>query len=235
MNMEATSRKHQDAVEAEGTLDEIRLMPGDTLQLQQLIEGQDERLNVRLIGVMKPISVMVTAPVIDGKLIFVREARPFLARAFSGMNVCAFKTKVLKAQHTPFSYIHLAYPDKVQILRIRKSIRASVQLITAIYDREGGRQVASGRIIDLSVGGARIHSQQPLGEKTQRLFLAFKIRLDGDEHYIQTASIIRTINQEFDADGKLVFVTGIQFEELQQAERLMVMNLVYQYLLKENE
>lgn len=223
------------ALETTTTLDEIKLMPGDVLQLQQMVEGQNERLSVRVIGVMKPLSVLVTAPVIEGKLIFVREAQPFLVRAFSGLNVCAFKTRVLKAQHTPFPYLHLAYPETVQVMRIRKAVRAAVQLITAVYDKEGGSQITAARIVDLSVGGARIYSKQKLGEKGQSVFLSFKVKLDDIEEYIQTSALIRVIGQEDDADGKPVTVSGVQFENLSQGDRLMVMNLVYQYLLKENE
>ena len=127
LNEQKKSAAQQHNFEKTGTLDEIKLMPGDALQLQPLIEGQNERLTVRVIGVMKPKSARVAAPTIEGRLIFVREAQPFLVRAFSGLNVCAFKSKVLKAHHTPFPYLHLAYPDIVQIMRVRKSVRAAIR------------------------------------------------------------------------------------------------------------
>lgn len=217
------------------TLDEIKLVPGDALQLQPLAEGQNERFTVRVIGVMKPKSVLVTSPVIDGKLIFVRDAQPFLVRAFSGINVCAFKTKVLKSNHSPFPYLHLAYPDIVQVMRIRKAVRAHVQLITSITDQEGGKQLAAGKIVDLSVGGARIFSNAPIGSKDQKVFISFKVKLDDIEEYIQVGAIIRALSQEDDDNGRKVSVAGVQFEELAQSHRLIIMNLVYQYLLKENE
>jgi c-di-GMP-binding flagellar brake protein YcgR len=220
-------------IEKVGTLDEIKLMPGDALQLQQMVEGQNERLTVRVIGVMKPKSVLVTAPLVDGKLIFVREAQPFQVRAFSGLNVCAFKTKVLKAHHSPFPYIHLAYPDDVQIMRIRKAVRAEVQLITAVHDKEGGKQIAAARIVDLSVGGARVLANKTFGDIGQTAFLSFKVKLDEIEEYIQTQAVIRTIGQEDDENGREVEVLGVQFENLSQNHRLLIMNLVYQFLLKE--
>ncbi|MDR3394666.1 MAG: flagellar brake protein [Parasulfuritortus sp.] len=222
-------------IEKTASLDEIKLMPGDALQLQQMVAGQNERLTVRVIGVMKPKSVLVTAPVIEGKLIFVREAQPFLVRAFSGLNVCAFKTNVLKAHHTPFPYLHLAYPDSVQIMRIRKAVRAEVQLITAVHDKEGGRQIAAARIVDLSVGGARLMANNAFGEKDQLVFLSFKIKLDDIEEYIQTPAIIRAISQEDDETGRKVTVVGVQFENLSQNHRLLIMNMVYQFLLKETD
>lgn len=235
MSEEAKRHDHQGVTEKTATLDEVKLMPGDILQLQSLVDGQQDRLTVRIIGVMKPKSVLATAPMIDGKLIFVRDGQPFLVRAFSGLNVCAFKSKVLKGQHTPFPYLHLAYPDSVQIMRIRKAVRARVQIIAAIYDREGGKQIGAGRIVDLSVGGAKIQSPGVVGVKDQEIFLAFKIKLDDIEEIVETAGTIRSIGQEDDDDGRKVAVLGIQFEDLQAQQRLLIMNLVYQYLLKESD
>jgi len=221
--------------EKTATLDEVKLMPGDALQLQPLVDGQQDRLTVHIIGVMKPKSVLVTAPVIEGKLIFVREAQPFLVRAFSGLNVCAFKSKVLKAQHSPFPYLHLSYPEAVQIMRIRKAVRARVQVITAIYDKDGGKQIGAGRIVDLSVGGAKIQSPSVVGSKDQEIYLAYKIKLDDIEEIIETPAVIRSIGQEDDDEGRKVTALGVQFGELEQQQRLLIMNLVYQYLLKEGD
>lgn len=233
--MSAPTTGPQGVTEKTATLDEVKLLPGDALQLQPLVEGQQERLTVRIIGVMKPKSVLVTAPMIDGKLIFVREAQPFLVRAFSGLNVCAFKSKVLKAQHTPFPYLHLAYPETVQLMRIRKAVRARVQVITAIHDREGGKQIGAGRIVDLSVGGAKILSPSAVGAKDQEVFLVFKIKLDDIEEIINTPATIRSVIEEDDEDGRKATALGVQFGELQQQQRLLIMNLVYQYLLKESD
>jgi hypothetical protein len=36
------------------SFDAVKLMPGDALQLQPLLEGQTERFSVNVIGVMKP-------------------------------------------------------------------------------------------------------------------------------------------------------------------------------------
>lgn len=220
----------------EETLDfeSVKLMPGDTLQLQPLMEGQTERYTVRVIGVMKPKSVLVTAPVVEGKLIFVRDGQTYLIRAFSGLNVCAFKAKVLKAQLQPFPYLHLSYPDSVQAMRIRKNMRAPAAIIVAVHEREEGRQTGAGKIVDLSVGGARLLSPAPLGDTEQSLWLSFKVKLGDMEEYVKTPAVIRSLGEEDDEQGRRMHATGIQFGELGQSQRLIIMNLVYQHLLKDN-
>ncbi len=212
----------------------VKLVPGDALQLQPLLEGQVERYTVRVIGIMKPKSVLVTAPVVEGKLIFVRDGQTYLVRAFSGLNVCAFKAKVLKAQLQPFPYLHLSYPDSVQAMRIRKNMRAPASIIVAVHDSEEARQSGAGRIVDLSVGGAKLLSPSRLGDREQTLWLSFKVNLGDMEEYVKTPAVIRSVGVEEDEQGKPMNAYGVQFGALGQSQRLIIMNLVYQHLLKDN-
>jgi c-di-GMP-binding flagellar brake protein YcgR len=220
-------------VESTESSDALKLMPGDSLQLQPMLEGQVDRYTVRVIGLMRGKSVLVTAPLVDGKLIFIREAQPFLIRAFSGQNVYAFKARVLKAQHTPFPYLHLSYPDSIQVMRIRKAMRAPAQIIVALSDKEGGRALGAGRFVDISVGGARMHVGRDTPISGESLHIAFKVILDDHEEYITTRALIRSVGEEDDEQGKLVRAVGIQFDALQAQQRLAIMNLVYQHMLKE--
>lgn len=213
--------------------DALKLMPGDVLHLQSMVEGQNDRYTVRVIGMMRGKSVLVSAPALEGKLIFVRDGQPFLIRAFSGQSVYAFKARVLKVQHTPFSYLHLSYPDSVQVMRIRKAMRAPAQLIAAISDHEGGKSLGAGRIVDISVGGARLHLGRDLAIASQALHVSFKILLDEHEEYISTPAVVRSIAEEEDDGGARVRAVGLQFDALLPQQRLAIMNLVYQHMLKE--
>ena len=183
---------------------------------------------------MKPKSFLVTAPVVDGKLIFIRDGQPFMVRAFSGLNVCAFKARLLKSQLQPYPYLHLSYPDSIQAMRIRKTMRAPAKIIVAVHESEDGRQSGSGKIIDLSVGGARVHSPSIIGYKDQIVWLSFKVLLGDMEEYVKTPAVIRTLGEEEDDQGKRMKVFGLQFGELTQSQRLIIMNLVYQHLLKDS-
>ncbi len=213
----------------------IKLMPGDALQLQPLLEGQTERFTVHVIGVMKPKSLLVTSPIVDGKMIFVRDGQTYLVRAFSGLNVCAFKARVLKAQLQPFPYLHLSYPDSVQAMRIRKAMRAPASIIVAVSQNEEGRQVGAGKMVDISVGGAKMLAPMALGRKNESLWLSFKVKLGDMEEYVKTPVVIRSESEEDDDQGKRMKCYGIQFGELGQSQRLIIMNLVYQHLLKEGD
>jgi len=214
-------------------LDALKLLPGDALQLQPLQDGVTERWTVRVIGQMRPKSLLVSAPMVDGKLIFIKDGQGFLARAFSGLNVCAFKAKVLKSQLQPFPYLHLAWPESVQAMRIRKAMRAPIHIIVAILDGPDGRQVAAGKFTDISVGGGKLLAMTKLGHKEQKLWLSFKINVGDMEEYVKTSAVIRTTGEEADEHGTVMKAYGVQFGELGQSQRLIIMNLVYQFVLKE--
>ncbi|MDP2832201.1 MAG: flagellar brake protein [Pseudomonadota bacterium] len=215
------------------SFDAIKLMPGDALQLQPMLEGQTERFTVHVIGVMKPKSVLVTMPIVEGKLIFVRDGQTYLVRAFSGLNVCAFKARVLKSQLQPFPYLHLSYPDSVQAMRIRRAMRAPAGIIVAAQQSEEGKPIGAGKLVDISVGGAKMVSPMSLGQKGDSLWLSFKVKLGDMEEYVKTPVVIRSTGEEEDDQGKRMKSFGIQFGELGQSQRLIIMNLVYQHLLKE--
>lgn len=212
--------------------DRVHLSPGDLIQIQSLQEGSAERYNVRVIGMLKGKSVLVTNPVAEDKVIFVREGQSFQVRAFSGVNVCGFKARVLKANLTPYPYLHLSYPASVHAVQVRKAMRAPVDIIVVIFEREGGELLASGRIVDLSVGGARIHSPVLFGNVGSHVFITFKVKLDEIEEIVTTPACVRSLGEETDEKGKPVKVVGIQFGEITQSQQLIIMNLVYQHLFK---
>ncbi|MCX7672350.1 MAG: flagellar brake protein [Thiobacillaceae bacterium] len=211
----------------------IRLTPGDLVQLKPLQEGASERYNVHYLGMLKGRSLMVTTPVVEDKVLFIREGQLFLVRAFAGLDVCGFKAQVLASHMRPYPYLHLKYPAEVHTMRVRRALRANVDIIVAVYDRKGGRLKASGRIVDLSVGGARVYSPQVLAEQGGTIFLSFKVVLDEIEEIVTTPAIVRSIAHEIDAKGQPAVVSSLQFTGLSTAQRLVVMNLVYRQLFKE--
>lgn len=213
--------------------DRILLTPGDLVQLKPMQEGAQERYNVRYLGMMKGKSLLVSTPVVDDKVLFVREGQTFLVRAFAGLDVCGFKAQVLASHMRPYPYLHLKYPNEVRAMRVRRSLRAPTNIIIAVYDREGGTLKASGRIVDLSVGGARVHSPRPLGDRGEQIYLSFKVMLDDIEEIVTTPAHVRTVTQESDEKGQAVHVTGLQFGDLRPSQRLIIMNLVYRQLYQE--
>ena len=76
-------------------MDDVRWYVGETLHMQALNEN-DSRFVVKLIGYIKGKSVLVTAPVVDGKYMMIRDNQTFVVRAFQGKKAFAFTVTALK-------------------------------------------------------------------------------------------------------------------------------------------
>lgn len=210
-------------------LEQIQLAPGDLVQLQTMSATNAERYQVRMIGFHAPVSLLVTAPTTQGKLVFVKEGQQFLVRGFVGKDAVAYKTRVLKSNLSPFPYLHLAYPDTVQSMRIRSSARVQVDLVTAI-SREGAGQ-ASAKMTDMSVGGARLLSPRPVANKDETVKVSFRINPAGLDVYMTLNARVRAVSTDESLDGQIA--TGIEFVDISEQDRLYLTNMVYQNLLKD--
>jgi len=212
------------------SLAQVQLAPGDLVQLQTLHPTHAERYQVRMIGFHAPVSLLVSAPMQQGKLVFVKEGQQFLVRGFVGKDAVAYKTRVLKSNLSPYPYLHLAYPDSVQSMRIRSSARVSVDLVTSISRENGGQ--ASARMTDMSVGGARMVSPKPFAQKEEQLKLSFRINPAGLDVYLTINARVRAVSSDETQQSQVA--TGVEFVDLSEQDRLYLTNMVYQNLLKEN-
>lgn len=210
------------------SLAQVQLSPGDPVQLQTLHATHAERYQVRMIGVFAPISLLVTAPTVQGKLVFVKEGQQFLVRGFVGKDAVAYKTRVLKSNLAPFPYLHLAYPESVQSMRIRASARVPVDLVTAVASPVGQ---AAARLVDLSVGGARLVSPRAFAEKGHEVKLSFRINPSGMDVYLTLSAVVRAVHRDESAQNQTA--TGVEFVGLTDQDRLYLTNMVYQNLLKD--
>ena len=211
------------------SLAQIKLSPGDLVQMQTLSTGNTERYQVRMIGYHSALSLIVSAPLSQGRLVFIKEGQQFLVRGFVGKDAVAYKTRVLKSNLSPFPYLHLAYPQSVQSMRIRGSSRVSVELVTAVTSSTGQQ---AAKIVDLSCGGARLLSARPLGDKGEDLKLAFRINPSGLDVYLTISAKVRAVSKEEPAPAQVA--TGVEFVDLNEQDRLYLTNMVYQNLLKDN-
>ncbi len=211
----------------------LKLLPGEVVQLQPLAAGAKETYKVHLIGYHKGHSLLTSVPETGGKLMPIVDGQTFNVRVFSGLAIGTFGARVLKVQYAPYPYLHLSYPTGVQTMRLRKAMRAPVELEATLYDKPGGTPVATGLINDISVGGARLVIGQPIASKDATLFLGFKAHVGEIEEAVQVAAQVRSATTETGPDGQLSHVYGLQFENLNQHQQLFLMNLVYTLIFKD--
>ena len=216
------------------TLEEARLQIGDLVNLQILTDGADERYSAKLIGFFHGHSVLVTTPMIDGKYQLMRVGHTFILRVFSGRSAFAFTTHILKSLHTPYPYLHLAYPREVRSLVVRKGDRAKVKVICAITSYDEVQLQEAGTIINLSIDGAMIGVKKAFGHKGQRLNIKFKVIVNGVEVFLGLDAVIKSVNTNQFKDTYLPCQLGLQFMDVSTEDSIPLLAFVYHKLMEQS-
>jgi len=211
--------------------DDLALQPGEMLQVHSALEVTGDFLPVGLLGYLKNQTLIVTNPIAAGKVVPVKEGTPYNVKGFSGTLHFTFKAKVLKVHAQPYPHMHIEYPKLVHATKIRKALRALVNLPATLYSPLT-KKLTPVVLKDLSVGGGQLILQSPIGRKDGKYTLSFMIKLAEDlEEEVRTEVIVRTLDTQ-DARGTEVHTMGVQFLDLDKEARLLVMTFVYRQQLR---
>ncbi len=214
--------------------DEIKLPVGSRLQLQISTEPEAERHLAKYLGHIKGVSLLISTPNNDGKVMFIREGQNFIVRAFTGKTAFGFTASVVRVCNAPTPYLHLSYPKQLQGAEIRNSKRLTVNIIATVQIPDCATSPSMPcLILNVSLSGALIASAQTLGKVGDIILIIFRIKLGPIDGYIETKGIIRSITQVEGASGenKQKQHHGIQFNELQQQDILLLHSLAYQKMM----
>lgn len=207
--------------EIETTLDDIRLHIGEAWQLQPVSDLDQRRYYVKLVGYLKPVSVIVTAPTADGKALLIREGQPFIVRAFSGKSAYAFKTAVIKTVSSPFPHLHLTYPESVRGMIVRRNERIQVNIIVSVTPSRAGIGKTSGVIVNASKTGASLRTRASIGESGDGVSLSFKLNIEENDYLLSLEGIIRAVRPcGSDQDKSVEY--GIQFVSIKPIDQLVL-------------
>jgi len=218
------------------TFDDMHLKVGDRLQLEPPSQRTHERFTVRVIGYLKGSSLLVSAPVgADGLRVLLNEKDKVIMRSFSGVNAFAFVCSVDRIIKIPYEYLHLSFPDAIQGIMIRKSARIKTNIIATVQNTgNSGMEQTSAVISDISAEGVSLVSKQSLGNKEETLHLTFRLRLHNIDVFLATNGAIRTVTQDDEPDAKKngLIRHGIQFQNLQPNDSVILQSMVYQQMIE---
>lgn len=211
--------------------EDLALQPGEMLQVHSALEVIGDFLPVGLLGYLKNQTLIVTNPIAAGKVVPVKEGTPYNVKGFSGTVHYAFKSKVLKVHAQPYPHMHLEYPKLVQATKIRKALRAIVNL-SATLTNPLTKKVTPVILKDLSVGGGQLVLPGPMGRKESTYRLAFRIRIGEDlEEEVSTDVVVRALETQ-EIKGVTTHTMGVQFQDLDREARLLIMTQVYRQQLR---
>ncbi|WDZ94571.1 flagellar brake protein [Herbaspirillum sp. WKF16] len=208
------------------TIDEVRWQIGDTLWLQ-FADDANQRYAVSLVGSLPNRSILVTAPVREGKQLFVREGQAFVVRALAGKRAYAFSAQLIKYQQTPFIYMHLSIPREVRCTVIRQDTRVPVG--AEGFLALGGANPLPASVIDLSLGGASLVAPPLPGrieaQKGATGTLRFVASVADQQLSLELPLVLRAVESLGDPN---FFKYGVEFASLPTRDKLVLSAYVYQ-------
>lgn len=213
---------------------DLELQIGDQFQIQFLQDdGRRVRPTVRVIGMLAPASILVTAPTQNGKVMLVREGQVFVVRCFSRDMALAFTSRVLRVCTHPYPYIHLAYPEQREEVQVRSARRVNVLLAATVHrEREGNTwSVPIPSIVsDMSTNGSMIETTESLGKIGNKLKILFHLPIDGmHEQPVSVEAVIRTVYEDAITSDRYRY--GLEFMPADDNAKLRLRAFVYEQLL----
>ncbi|OUR75644.1 hypothetical protein A9Q77_03995 [Marinomonas sp. 42_23_T18] len=230
------------------SMDELGVPFGLVLQIELI--ATKERYSVKVVGCLPNKTLIVTAPRIDGKSVWLRETSIIKARFMMGTKVCAFASKVEKTCREPAPYLHLSYPDVVEASIVRSAARLDTSLITSVEPITEGSSVdkkVAAKLINLSVGGGRFTSKHDLGIIGEYCRMALKLNVEGFDEVIKVCSEIcyreeTTVQVPLNIPGEegltrptSMFTFGVKFVDLTKEQVLLITAYIYRSLYEQGK
>lgn len=219
------------------TFDDLKLKAEDRLQLEPPSQLARERFSVKVIGYLRGASLLVTVPITaNGLRLQLMEKEKVVMRSFSGQNAFGFACTIERIIKIPYEYMHLSFPDNIQGIKVRKAPRIKTRIIASVQESSSDSATkVSALISDVSANGVSLESKQPLGEKGDLLFLAFRVQLHNVDAYLSVKGIIRAVisndaTPEAQRTGNIRH--GIEFQDLQPNDSVVLQSMIYQQMIE---
>jgi hypothetical protein len=207
--------------------DVLKLHVGNTLQLERISPEFHDRYTVQLIGFLAGQSLVVTAPIVDEKVLFIKEGTRFAVRMLSGSHVKGFMTLVIHSATKPYPHLHLSYPEEVVSIAIRNADRIDTNILGLARNLDFPDSEEYGHPVlvkDLSLTGSRIESNEPLGKISDKLDLRFSMDVCGQDESISVIGEIRSREMKGARHNpeETRETTGLSFQSLDRMQEILI-------------
>lgn len=206
---------------------------GKMLQLQRVSPGVNGRFTVTLIGSLPGRGIIVTTPVIQQKVQFIKEGTRFAVRLLHGSKVMGFIVSVTHSASKPYPHLHMSYPEQVESIAVRNAERVSTNLPALVRNaRRAGEESAWQPVLvkDLSMTGARLESLEPLGRTGERLVVRLDIEVCGEREQVELYAEIcnRAAVGDRQNRDESRYACGISFSEVSRLQEVLLNSCVLQ-------
>lgn len=206
------------------TFAEMHLKVGDRIPIVIPRGTKEERTLGKVIGWVEGGSFLITLPEKITTAGLVKEDARLLLRAFTGKCAFAFSTSVLKIEHSPYTFLHLRFPDTIDAVTVRTSYRHGVRLPATIAT--DGKTDVTVDILNIGMTGARIGTVELFQSGTQ-IRLVTQFELHAMPLSLELHALVRSSKSEQDENGVTRYEYGMEFQNLKSNDRLILGSLLW--------
>lgn len=208
------------------------------LSLQDLSVGERVQLlpisgkvsYAQYIGHIPGISLLVTKP----KTLDAFKDQVLNVRILLQGNLYAFQSAVMNINKMPTAYMHLNFPNKVEIKAIREELRVSLLMDVKVEGKKpfaNGSTTSQAVLTDISNGGASMEAPVQLGVAGDKILLTANFKSDESEKKISIpCSLCQVRGWEDIKTRELTLLHGIKFEFTDEEDKVFIERYVAQQI-----
>lgn len=196
----------------------------ERVQLRLLGRDAQAYYTAHLIGYIKDRSILIATPENAGRRIDLADGEMLEVRMLTGGNIYVFQSTIQRLCISPVHYLHLEYPARVRVQKLRRSPWARVDLAALITSAQGREEF--GHIRNLSPDGAHLSVPVAMGVKDEILRLKCNAAMDELKTTLVLDAAIHHVHPAKTGGGMLEY--GVEFRNIQAQDALWLRCLVYQ-------
>lgn len=201
---------------------ELALGFGQQMLLLQHPKDKDSAFPCELVGCLAEQSLLVGPPA-SGLLPRLEEGQRLVAQVKLAGGVAVFQTTVLYVSDIPTVLVFLDYPVEVKFKRVRADLRVNVALpVLVINKTTGAGRSHAGKIVDISISGARLEMFEALGAVGHEIELKGKFHVGAIERLLCIDAVIRA---QTSRHGQRLY--GIEFRSGDEEKLLVLMGYTF--------
>ncbi len=211
--------------------DDIKLHIGYPLQLQLAGEGgRSPRYPCRLLGAISGKYLLVSLPRTRKGALRLRNGQRLGIRLMVDDGIIFFSTSIESQVSTPHPIVYLDYPKRVKFTQIRAATRVDVNHpVTVVNLASLDNTQSSGRLVDVSIKGARLALDSAIGEVGDRLEISGRVPIGSLLRPLAVTGVIRSrlerSTRELEDEQPAVY--GVEFTETDEEQLLVLYAYVY--------
>ncbi len=176
-----------------------------------------------LVGCIKDECLIVGPPASTGALPRLIEGQRIVIRVKLPGGIALFPSTVLFAGNVPTILVYIDYPRDIKFKQVRGALRVDVTLpVLASNITDLRFSAVPGKIVDLSVTGAKLHMFEELGDVGHEVEIKSKFQIESIQRLLQISAIVRTRSVK---DG--VFIYGIEFSGGDEEKLIVLMGFTF--------